>query len=303
MNKKKVLLDTDIGSDIDDAVCLAYLLRQPRCKLLGITTVSGQPVERAMLASCLCKAAGKDDIPIYPGCESVLLGSQLQVTADQASVLPQFEHRQSFPMNRHIQFMIDTIRNHPGEITLLAIGPMTNVALLFAADPEIPHLLKELVLMCGVFGSSITNVPRVEWNAKVDPFAAAMVYSAKSDVHRSVGLDVTCQLKMPANQVRSAFSTDLLLQTVLSMAEVWFTKRDVITFHDPLAAVTLFSDDVCRFEKGSVEVELSSPYVKGMTFFKPSPDGYHEVALGVDSKIFYDEFFGVFEGAGRWGTY
>jgi inosine-uridine nucleoside N-ribohydrolase len=62
----KLLLDTDIGSDIDDAVCLAYLLAQPECELLGITTVSGEPEKRAMLASALCKAAGKEP-PILPG--------------------------------------------------------------------------------------------------------------------------------------------------------------------------------------------------------------------------------------------
>ena len=56
----KVLFDTDIGTDIDDAVCLAYLLAQPACELLGITTVSGEPTKRAMLASALCQAAGKD---------------------------------------------------------------------------------------------------------------------------------------------------------------------------------------------------------------------------------------------------
>lgn len=63
METKKILLDTDIGSDIDDAVCLAYLLQQPACELVGITTVTGEPVTRAMLASCLCRAAGKGDIP------------------------------------------------------------------------------------------------------------------------------------------------------------------------------------------------------------------------------------------------
>lgn len=60
----KLLLDTDIGSDIDDAVCLAYLLAQPQCELLGITTVSGEPIRRAMIASAICTAAGKD-VPIY----------------------------------------------------------------------------------------------------------------------------------------------------------------------------------------------------------------------------------------------
>jgi purine nucleosidase len=83
----KVLLDTDIGSDIDDAVCLAYLLAHPECDLLGITTVSGQPVERAQLASALCKVAGKD-VPIYPGTADPLLIPQRQTRARQSAALP-----------------------------------------------------------------------------------------------------------------------------------------------------------------------------------------------------------------------
>ena len=72
----KVLLDTDIGSDIDDAVCLAYLLAQPECELLGITTVSGEPVQRAMIASAVCTLAGQQ-IPIYPGAADPLLGKMI----------------------------------------------------------------------------------------------------------------------------------------------------------------------------------------------------------------------------------
>ena len=75
--KTPVLLDTDIGSDIDDAVALAYLLAQPRCDLLGITTVSGLPIERAKLASAICKTASKD-IPIIPGYEDRFDGATRQ---------------------------------------------------------------------------------------------------------------------------------------------------------------------------------------------------------------------------------
>ena len=75
----KVLLDTDIGSDIDDAVCLAYLLAQPDCELLGVTTVTGEGQRRAMLASALCREAGQD-VPIYIGAEQPLLIEQRPAT-------------------------------------------------------------------------------------------------------------------------------------------------------------------------------------------------------------------------------
>ena len=87
----KVLLDTDIGSDIDDAVCLAYLLAQPKCELLGITTVGGEADKRAMLASALCQVAGKQ-VPIFPGTEEPLLVPQRQRQAPQATALGKWNH-------------------------------------------------------------------------------------------------------------------------------------------------------------------------------------------------------------------
>lgn len=299
MEKKKILLDTDIGSDIDDAVCLAYLLQQsslpnPTCEIVGITTVTGEPVKRAKLASSLCRAAGKGDIPIYPGCEFPMLGQSIQPSAPQAAVLDRLGHQTEFTLHQHLQFMIDIIRANPGEITLLAIGPMTNVGLLFAADPEIPSLLKELVLMCGVFGNSQTRTGPREWNAYGDPYATAIVYNAVPNVHRSIGLDVTKQVVMPPAEVKEKFRHPLL-QVVFTMAEIWFQRRDVITFHDPLAAATLFDNDICTFYRGQVEVELASERVKGMTHWRQNEQGRHEVAFKVDSDRFFNKFFECFE--------
>ena len=290
--QKRILLDTDIGTDIDDAVCLAYLLVQMQrgaCVIEGITTVSGASEERAKLVSALCLTAGFPDIPIYPGSSLPLLQASRDLTCPQAAVLEQLEHKKEFPQHQHIQFMIDTIRANPGEITLLAIGPLTNIALLFAADPEIPSLLKELVLMCGRFAS-----PVKEWNAYLDAYATAMVYKANTPLHRSVGLDVTTKVTMKCEEVLAHFQHPLL-KVVLTIAEVWFRKRDIITFHDPLAAAILFDPKLCTFRKGTVEVELLSQYVKGITYWNADEEkGRHEVAWTVDSEGFFKHFFDVF---------
>lgn len=116
----KVLLDTDIGTDIDDAVRLAYLLSQPHCDLLGITTVTGEAEQRAMIASAICKAAGKN-IPIYPGVEQPLLIPQYQPKAQQAKALAHWEHDTAFPRGEAIEFLRHTIRQHPDEIVLLPL--------------------------------------------------------------------------------------------------------------------------------------------------------------------------------------
>ncbi|HEX5691034.1 MAG TPA: nucleoside hydrolase [Roseiflexaceae bacterium] len=288
----KVLLDTDIGSDIDDAVCLAYLLAQPECELMGITTVSGEPERRAMIASAQCQVAGRT-IPIFPGAEAPLLGPQRQPHAPQADALVRWPHERTFARGQAIEFMRQTIRQNPGEVTLLAIGPMTNVALLFASDPEIPMLLKSLVLMCGVFTNQLAGVGPCEWNAICDPHAAAMVYRTRVPIHRSIGLDVTCQVTMDANEVRSRFSPPLL-KPVLDFAEVWFEVRPEITFHDPLAAATIFDDTLCGYTAGEVDVELSSERLAGLTHWAPGGAATHEIALQVDAARFFSHYFSMF---------
>src|SRR5579859_3042111 len=213
----KVLLDTDIGSDIDDAVCLAYLLAHPDCELLGITTVSGEADQRAGLADALCKVAGQQ-VPIFPGTEQPLLVAQHQPQAPQAAALTRWPHTAGWPRGRHLEFLRDTIRQHPHEIVLLTIGPLTNIALLFASDPEAASLLQEVVSMCGVFTQRWGQAGCCEWNALCDPHAAAIVYKAAVPRHRSIGLDVTKQVTMPEVEVRRRFLEHPLLQTVLDFS-------------------------------------------------------------------------------------
>jgi purine nucleosidase len=288
----KLLLDTDIGSDIDDAVCLAYLLAQPKCELLGITTVTGQAVERAELASVLVKVAGQD-IPIYPGVEEPLLVSQRQPEAKQARALIRWPHRTDFPKGEAIEFLRRTIRAHPGEITLLTIGPLTNIALLFSVDPEIPRLLQELVLMCGIFTDTIPGAGPLEWNAMLDPHASAIVYRAPVPKLRSIGLDVTLKVTMPAAEVRQRFNHPRLTP-VLDFAEVWFNQADKITFHDPLAATTIFNQEIVTFEPGRITIDLDKE--PGRTLWRPGVVGSSQsVGLNVNAAKFFEEYFGVFK--------
>lgn len=289
----KVILDTDIGSDIDDAFCLAYLLAQPECELLGITTVTGEADKRAMLASVLCKVAGKH-VPIFPGAEEPLLVPQKQKQAPQASALPRWAHDRKFPRGQAIEFLKRTIHKYPGEVVLLTIGPLTNIGLLFRVDPEIPSLLRGLVMMCGIFTNRLAGVGPLEWNAIGDPHATAIVYRSAAGIHRSIGLDVTCQVTMNAKQLRDKLHSDLL-RPVLDFAEVWFKQRDIVVFHDPLAGATVFDDQICAFKKGTVEVELTSERLKGMTLWEKGGPERHEVALKVDSGRFFKHYFSVFQ--------
>lgn len=289
----KVLLDTDIGSDVDDAICLAYLLANPACELLGITTVTGEAVERAKMASAQCKMA-KQDVPIYPGCERPIFVEQKQVTAPQATALTRWPHEKEFPKGEAIEFMRRTIRKHPGEVTLLAIGPLTNVAALFMADQEIPSLLRSLVLMNGMFTRRVANWGPREWNAFGDPAATGIVYQAPVKKFQAVGIDVTAGVTMPPEEVRKRFDVPML-RPVRDFAEVWFQHYPVMYFHDPLAAAVIFDDQICGFDRGKVDVELTSERLAGYTYWKTDPQGPHEVALRVDGQRFFDHFFSFFK--------
>ena len=116
--KEKVLLDTDIGSDIDDAVCLAYLLAKPECDLLGVTAVSGDTQTRAALAEAICRAAGRTEVPVYAGCgNGISSGKIVQPDCNQAPVLKHFDHKKpaDFQPGDGVGFLRDTIRANPGE--------------------------------------------------------------------------------------------------------------------------------------------------------------------------------------------
>jgi inosine-uridine nucleoside N-ribohydrolase len=295
----KVLLDTDIDitGDIDDVMCLAYLLAQPACELLGITTVSWVTDQRAMVASALCRAAGRR-VPILPGAGVPLLSPLPQVQARQPqaverAVFERWEHEETFPRGQAIEFMRRTIRQHPGEVVLLAIGPLTNIALLFAVDPDLPSLLRGLVMMAGAFADRHAAAGRREWNAMLDPHATAMVYRAAVGMHRSVGLDVTERLTLSAGLVRQHMRGNR--SPILGdMVEAWFGASDSITFHDPLAAATIFAPDLCRFERGAVAVEVADERLQGLTYWAPdAPGARHEVAMQVDSARFFEHYFAV----------
>ena len=146
MENLKIIMDTDIGSDIDDALCLAYLLRQPSCQLLGITTCSSEPHKRAELVDSICRHMGVD-IPIYPGRDMPLLGKQLQTAVHQYEVVNQIPHKTVFPENHTIDFMREMIESYPHQITLLPIGPLTNIGAMLSAYPHLVPLIKDISVM------------------------------------------------------------------------------------------------------------------------------------------------------------
>ncbi len=298
MEKINLLLDTDIGSDIDDAVALAYLLRQSNCTLLGITTVTGEPDKRASLADAVCRAAGRADVPIHVGTEAPFLIAAKQPKASQAEALSEnWPHRDFAKRNTAVAFLRDTIRANPNQITLLAIGPLTNIALIFALDPEIPALLKQMVVMGGRFHTRGQAGETSEWNIICDPHAAAMVFAAKVPRFVAVGLDVTEQCRMPADACRRRFlKASGPLAMVGAMAEVWFRHATQITFHDPLAAALIFAPELCELQPYRISVELGNAQTPGQTLLSHDGAEPHEIAVSVDSAAFFQHYYEIVGG-------
>lgn len=309
---KKVLLDFDIGTEIDDAIALAYLLANPECELVGITTSCGESIKRAEMASVLCRAAGKK-VPIHAGCERPLLIPQMETTAPQAAILPHYEHDTGFAPNTAIPFMQKVIRENPGEVTLLAVAPMTNLGLLFAMDPELPELLDGLYLLCGspthqrhdVVTESLSAMERddfirvlasqgiLENNSIVDPHATSIVYRARCRNFVNIGNNVSSHVVMTPEEAERRFRHPIM-QVVMSIAREWFKDEPRVSFHDPLAAVCIFNDDVCSYKRGYMDCVLDSRLLGGMTIFREDPAGPHQVAWDVDGDKFSEHLFEVF---------
>ncbi len=125
------------------------------------------------------------------------------------------------------------------------------------------------------------------------------MFNAPVRTHRSIGLDVTTKVVMNTDEVTQRFQTRLL-RPVLDFARVWFRERNTITFHDPLAAVTIFNPNICGFAQGKVTVDLHEGKYSGKTLWTPgTKPGPHAIALSVDSDRFFSHYFSVCGQAGE----
>ena len=288
MEKVKLLIDTDIGSDIDDALCLAYLLKQPQCEILGITTCSSEPKKRAEIVDSMCRYVGRE-IPIFPGRDMPLLGKQLQVAVHQYEVVSQLPHKTEFPENRAIDFMREMIETYPHEVTLLPIGPLTNIGALFAAYPHLIPLVKEVSFMGGsFFPEAIAFIPD-EWNIKNDPIAAKIVFDSGVPI-RVAGLDVSLKTKIRCTDFIAA-SHSKIMECVALYAEKFLERTNDMYFHDPLVAAYLFEDNICHFRRGRVHVGIGADW--GRTYFAEDPKGNALIADSIIPENFFRHYYDI----------
>ena len=188
MNSVKLVLDTDIGGDIDDALALALALNSTEIELLAVTTVNTDPPLRARIAAKMLRTWGREDVPVAPGQRDMFDGSPTyEKDINQAAVLTGDDQQ---PGGDGVDLIIDTVGSHPGEVDLVSIGPMTNIAVAFQRAPELAAKVGRLVIM----GGSLHSERKVESNIKCDPAAAAYVFDLPV-AKVLVPLDVTMRCK------------------------------------------------------------------------------------------------------------
>lgn len=283
---EKILLDTDIGGDIDDAICLAYLLKEPQCELVGITTVCGEPEKRASVADAICQRAGKN-IPIAAGLDTTMQPVPVYPTPDGAEALKFWPHN-TYQKADAPAFLYEKIKENPYEIVLIGTGNMTNIATLFCTYPEAVKLLKGLYVMNGYFGKEPLPEPYYNWNSWADPLASQIVFRSDVAIHRAIPLEVTDILTIEAKKAEMLLRPDNdLMKAVFSFGNVWLESSGKLTLHDPLAAVSVFYPDICSFQRGFVSVETKQKSNMGGTSFIPSQKGNVEIAKTVDRESFY----------------
>jgi purine nucleosidase len=213
-----VIFDTDIGTDIDDAYALAALLQRPELELRGVTTVSGDTVARARLAAKLLAAAGDrwKSVPVYagkPGAEQYM--KQVEWAAGYAA--PNLHDTGA------VDFMRREIDARPGEVTLIAVGELTNIAALLDAEPGISRRIRTISLMGGAIhrGFAAGSKPEPEWNIKSNAAAAQTVFT--SGVRLLVApLDSTADLRLTPEMRVQLFSRGAPLNDALaSLNSIW----------------------------------------------------------------------------------
>jgi purine nucleosidase len=238
-----VLLDTDIGTDIDDAYALAQVIRSPELELLGVTTVSGDTVARARLAAKMLAVAGRSDVPVHAGISgSVQYLRQCEWAAGFTSP--------ALHESGGVEFLRQQINARPGEITLIAVGELTNVAALLESEPGLGKKLKAIALMGGSVrrGYAPGSKPEPEWNIKSNAKAAQVVFA--SGVPLLVApLDSTSDLKLTPEWKVRIFSRGSPTNDALAALDfVWrhtnTWKGEHPTLFDNLAVALVASPDL-----------------------------------------------------------
>jgi inosine-uridine nucleoside N-ribohydrolase len=278
------IIDTDIGDDIDDAFALALALRSPELKLLGVTTAYGDTELRARLLDRYLAAVGRSDLPVAVG-----------VATPHTNVFTQAAYARREPEKEHpdaVDFLLDQIRRHPGQITLIGIGPLFNVQAAIERDPATFRKLKRVVIMGGSIDqgynggvAGIHRPPEPEWNIDRDPAGARALLASGVPVFM-MPLDSTqIRLERPEREMIFSHGSPLTDQLTL-LYHQWLAasagQAAVPILFDAVAVTYAIRPDLCPAKAMHIGVDD-----KGLTRQEPGEPNA-QVCLESNEKGFLD---------------
>lgn len=307
---KKWIIDTDIGDDIDDAFALQYAVRAG-LDIVAVTTVFRSCVLRAKLAKYLLDIYGASDIPVHAGCDYTLSGEgeahqkaerwlppdeYARVKATNEPWLPQylFEANESvFSGENAVDAIAGYAEKHTGQLCILAIGPLTNIAAALVARPDIKRHICEIVLMGGNISENVA-----EWNVRLDAEAAYTVFHSGIKI-KMIGSDMTwkhCMFSTEELERRKKLSARSMDEVNAKMLAKWqnqpLYRNRIPCMHDALAVAAALDVPCMTFENRCVKVELAGEArARTVSVTQPNRDcAAIEVAVNVEGAAFWRSF-------------
>lgn len=255
--KYRILIDTDIGGDVDDALALALALNTPSVEIVGITNVYLANAWRAGVTKELLRVYGREDIPVCTGAEKPLIGRWDESAIPNSS--PDYGEYRGEKLPHAADFIIRAAEETDGLI-LLAIGPLTNVGIALA---KAPHIAKRLKIY--MMGGQITKA-HPEWNIVCDPEAARIVMESGAEI-TMVGLDVTnrCQFTCAEVDEIKAAGNPRADRLGLMMEQFIARFRYLPILHDPLALAALLWPELLTFSERRILIETRGEFTRGVT--------------------------------------
>jgi len=248
---KKIFIDTDVLGDVDDAVALAYAALNPVFDIKGITTVHGLPELKADFAKKLMIRLGKGEIPVAAGEKYSSSTNQVWLYGHEGrDVIGEDEH---YPLDKSATELLDNqIRNNKNDISLLCIGPLTNIAKLIQEKPEITCWVNEIYFMGGAVEKNNAFIPNPDaYNVKVDPKAASIVFRAGIPI-KIITKEDSKKIILDYYDFRELAGTISSWGSLIYHNAVHFMKaveREYCYMYDPLTAIVMAKPELVRFEK------------------------------------------------------
>ncbi|MFI7633139.1 nucleoside hydrolase [Nonomuraea sp. NPDC049400] len=234
----RVIFDTDIGTDVDDALALAVLLGSPEADLLGCTTVYGDTQLRARLAKRLARLADRS-LTVVPGAGKTLTDRPVWWAGHEGRLFADLETEQ-LDHGDAVAYLVDQVSRAPGQVDVVAVGPLTNIANAITASPSFSRDVRHLWIMGGRFDG-----PEPEHNLKCDPEAAAIVFGSGAPI-TVTGLEITTTVRMDAADVAAIAKAGALGEALKAEIEQWwrFWNKEWNNPHDPIAVLAMLVPDL-----------------------------------------------------------